>query len=335
MKLTPEVSMKLPNPEDVRAAARLLEGHAHVTPVLTSSRLDARVGARVHLKCENFQRVGAFKFRGAFTALSRLDADQRAAGVVAYSSGNHAQAIALAARLLGVPATIVMPLDAPEGKVAATAGYGAQVVRYDRYTQDREQIGAELARAGGLTVIPPYNHPDVIAGQGTATLELLQQVEGLEVLLAPLGGGGLLSGAVLAARDTHPDLRIVGVEPEAGNDAQQSLARGEIVHIDTPRTIADGAQTQHLGDLTFAILRQGVERVLTVPDEALVEAMKVVAHTLKIVIEPTAALGLAAVLSPALAQELDLAGRSVGVILSGGNVDLTRFASLIGASEGA
>lgn len=321
--------MSLPTPDDVLRAARVLKGQAHRTPVLTSGRGDARVGSAMFLKCENFQRVGAFKFRGAFTALAGLTAEQRRRGVVAYSSGNHAQAMALAAREWGAPATIVMPWDAPAGKVAATQGYGARVVRYDRYTQDREKIGADLADEGGLALIPPYDHPDVIAGQGTATLELLQEVEGLDVLLVPVGGGGLISGAVLAARAQRPDLRIIGVEPEAGNDAQRSLAGGSIVHIDTPRTLADGAQTQHLGELTFALMREGVERIVTVSDAALVDAMREVAHTYKILIEPTAALPMAAAFDASLAAEMGLAGQRVGLLISGGNVDLATFGALM------
>ena len=287
--------MPTPTFADVRAAAERIRGHAHRTPVLTSSRLDAEVGAQVLVKAESFQRMGAFKFRGAFNALSRFDDGQRRAGVVAYSSGNHAQAVALAARILGIPATIVMPLDAPAAKVAATKGYGAQVITYDRYTEDREQIGRDLAAAHGYTLIPPYDHPDVIAGQGTATLELIEDAGPLDALFVPLGGGGLLSGACLAARELSPDVRIVGVEPEAGDDGRQSLAAGEIVHIDTPVTIADGAQTQHLGATGFPILQREVAEVLTATDDELVESMRMFASTFKIVVEPTGCLAMAAV----------------------------------------
>jgi threonine dehydratase len=245
--------------------------------VLTSRRVDAETGARVFFKCENFQRMGAFKFRGAFNALSRFDDAQRRAGVVTYSSGNHAQAIALAAGILGIPATIVMPHDAPEAKVAATLGYGATVVRYDRYTEDREEIGRALAAERGLTLVPPYDHPDVIAGQGTATLELLEEVGELDALYVCLGGGGLLSGAALAARAMAPSCRIVGVEPEAGDDGLRSLRSGRIVHIDTPVTIADGAQTQHLGVLPFEIIRRDVDEICTASDAELVAAMRVFA----------------------------------------------------------
>lgn len=316
---------------DVQAAAERIRGHAHRTPVLTSRRVDAETGARVFFKCENFQRMGAFKFRGAFNALSRFDDAQRRAGVVTYSSGNHAQAIALAAGILGIPATIVMPHDAPEAKVAATLGYGATVVRYDRYTEDREEIGRALATERGLTLVPPYDHPDVIAGQGTATLELLEEVGELDALYVCLGGGGLLSGAALAARAMAPSCRIVGVEPEAGDDGLRSLRSGRIVHIDTPVTIADGAQTQHLGVLPFEIIRRDVDEICTASDAELVAAMRVFAATMKIVVEPTGCLAFAAVRR----RSEDLAGRRVGVLVSGGNVDLQRFAALVAGTGSA
>jgi threonine dehydratase len=314
-----------PTYADVESAAARLLGHAHRTPVLTSSRVDDEVGARVFFKCENFQRMGAFKFRGAFNALSRFDDEQRRAGVVAYSSGNHAQAIALSARLLGIPATIVMPHDAPAAKVAATRGYGATVVSYDRYAEDREAIGRALAATRGLTLVPPYDHADVIAGQGTAAKELIEEVDGLDALFVCLGGGGLLSGSLLAAQALSPSTRVYGVEPAAGDDGQRSLRSGEIVHIDTPDTIADGAQTQHLGELTFAIIRREVDDIHTATDAELVDAMRVFASTLKIVVEPTGCLAFAAVrrLAP------ELAGQRLGVLVSGGNVDLARYAELI------
>jgi threonine dehydratase len=314
-----------PTFDDVRAAAERIRGHAHRTPVLTSRRIDAATGARLFFKCENFQRMGAFKFRGAFNALSRFDEDQRRSGVVTYSSGNHAQGIALAANILGIPATILMPDDAPESKVAATLGYGASVVRFDRYTEDREEIGRALAADKGLTLVPPYDHPDIIAGQGTATMELLEQAGELDVLFVCLGGGGLLSGAALAARALSPSCRVVGVEPEAGDDGARSLRAGSIVHIETPVTIADGAQTQHLGVLPFEIIRRDVDEIVTASDAELVAAMRVFASTMKIVVEPTGCLAFAAVrrLAP------ELAGQRVGVIVSGGNVDLDRFAALV------
>ncbi|HVI74090.1 MAG TPA: threo-3-hydroxy-L-aspartate ammonia-lyase [Anaeromyxobacteraceae bacterium] len=315
----------LPTYDDVIAAAGRLQGHAHRTPVLTSRTADEELGARVFFKCENLQRMGAFKFRGAFNALSRFDERQRRAGVVAFSSGNHAQAIALSARLLGIPATIVMPRDAPAAKVAATRGYGGQVVVYDRYTQDREQIGRELAEKHGLTLVPPYDHPDVIAGQGTAAKELLEEVGPLDALFVPLGGGGLLSGTALAARKLSPACKLYGVEPEAGDDGQRSFRSGAIVHIDTPKTVADGAQTQHLGQLTFPIIRRDVEDVLTATDAQLVDAMRFFASRMKLVVEPTGCLGFAG----ARGMKDRLAGKRVGVVLSGGNVDLERFCALL------
>jgi threonine dehydratase len=320
---------ELPTYRDVQAAASRLAGTAHRTPVLRSRLLNQQVGADIVIKCENFQRIGAFKFRGAFNALAQFTPEQRQAGVVTYSSGNHAQAIALAARLLDIPATIVMPLDAPASKVAATAGYGGRIVTYDRYTRDREEIGRALATEHGLTLIPPYDHPDVIAGQGTAAKELVEEVGDLDALFVPLGGGGLLSGSALAARALSPSCRLYGVEPEAGNDGQQSIRAGEVVRIDTPQTIADGAQTQSLGRLPFEIIRREVEDVLTVTDAELVEAMRRFAATLKIVVEPTGCLGLAAVLRLGREGDPALRGRRIGVIVSGGNVDLDRFAALL------
>jgi len=319
-------ALATPGYDDVVAAAGRIEGHAHRTPVLTSRGLDAAAGAQFFLKCENFQRMGAFKFRGAFNALSCFDAAQRKAGVVAFSSGNHAQAIALSARLLGMPATIVMPNDAPAMKVAATKGYGAEVVHYDRYTEDREEIGRRLAAERGLTLIPPYDHPHVIAGQGTAAKELFEECGPMDALFACLGGGGLLSGSALAARALAPSCKVYGVEPEAGNDGQRSLREGRIIHIDTPRTIADGAQTQHLGEHTFAIIRRDVDDIHTASDAELVEAMRFFAERMKMVVEPTGCLGFAAArrLAPSLA------GKRIGVIISGGNVDLKRFCELVG-----
>jgi threo-3-hydroxy-L-aspartate ammonia-lyase len=318
-------SQSLPSFEDVRAAAQRIEGQAHKTPVITSRTVDEEFGARVFFKCENLQRMGAFKFRGAFNALSRFDARQRKAGVVAFSSGNHAQAIALSARILGIPATIVMPHDAPAAKVAATKGYGGQVVSYDRYTEDREQIGRELAERHGLTLVPPYDHPDVIAGQGTAAKELFEEVGELDAFFVCLGGGGLLAGSALATRALSPRCKLYGVEPEAGNDGQRSFRSGTIVHIDTPRTIADGAQTQHLGNLTFPIIRRDVDDILTVSDAQLVERMAFAFTRMKLVIEPTGCLGFAA----ALAMKEQLKGQRVGILVSGGNVDRERFCSLM------
>ena len=315
----------LPTYEDVVAASARIAVHAHRTPVVTSHTLNEMMGAEVFLKCEHLQRMGAFKFRGGFNALSKFTPAQRAAGVVAFSSGNHAQAIALSARLLGMPATIVMPADAPAVKIEATRGYGAEVVLYDRYTDDREQIGRDLAAKHGFTLIPPYDHPDVIAGQGTAAKELFEEVGELDALFVPLGGGGLLSGSSLSARALSPRCKLYGVEPEAGNDGQQSFRSGEIVHIYTPHTIADGAQTQHLGQLTFPIIRREVTDVLTASDAALVECMSFLAARLKMVVEPTGCLGLAA----ARDMKEQLRGQRVGVMLSGGNIDIARFCSLL------
>ncbi|MDQ0395991.1 threo-3-hydroxy-L-aspartate ammonia-lyase [Labrys monachus] len=315
----------LPTYEDVVAAAARLAGHAHRTPVMTSRTTDEESGASLFFKCENLQRMGAFKFRGAFNALSRFDERQRRAGVVAFSSGNHAQAIALSARLLGMPATIVMPQDAPGAKVAATRGYGGTVVFYDRYTEDREAIGRDLAQEHGLTLVPPYDHADVIAGQGTAARELFEETGPLDALFVCLGGGGLLSGSALAARALAPGCKVYGVEPEAGNDGQQSFRSGHIVHIDTPQTIADGAQTQHLGQLTFPIIRRDVDDILTVSDRQLADAMRFFAARMKLMVEPTGCLGFAA----ARAMGEPLRGKRVGVIISGGNVDIERFCALL------
>lgn len=310
---------------DVVQAAERIAGIANRTPVLTSRTVDEEFGAEVFFKCENMQRMGAFKFRGACNALARFTPAQRAAGVVAFSSGNHAQAIALAARLLGMPATIVMPQDAPAAKVAATRGYGGNVVLYDRYTQDREQIGRDLAERHGYTLIPPYDHPDVIAGQGTAAKELFEEAGPLDALFVPLGGGGLLSGSALATRALAPDCKLYGVEPEAGNDGQQSFRSGAIVHIDTPQTIADGAQTQHLGNFTFPIIRRDVDDILTASDEELVRCMRFFAERMKIVVEPTGCLGFAA----ARAMKDQLRGKKVGILVSGGNVDLARLGAFL------
>ncbi|KOU35668.1 threo-3-hydroxy-L-aspartate ammonia-lyase [Streptomyces sp. WM6378] len=317
---------QLPTYDDVVRAHERIAPHAHRTPVLTSRLTDAELGLSLFFKCENLQRMGAFKFRGAFNALSRFDAEQRRAGVVAYSSGNHAQAVALAASLLGIPATIVMPHDAPTAKLAATKGYGASVVSYDRYTEDREDIGRALAVQRGLTLIPPYDHPHVMAGQGTAAKELFEETGPLDALFVPLGGGGLLSGSLLSAGALSPSCEVYGVEPEAGDDGRRSLRAGRIVYIDTPATIADGAQTQHLGAYTFPVIRDRVTDIVTASDAQLVDCMRLLAARMKIVAEPTGCLGVAAAV--ALAERYR--GRRVGVIVSGGNVDVSRFAELVG-----
>jgi threonine dehydratase len=313
--------------DDVAAAARRLDGVAHRTPVLTSRTADARSGAQLFFKCENLQRMGAFKFRGAYNALAQFTDAQRRAGVLAFSSGNHAQAIALAARLLGMPAAIVMPKDAPQIKIDATRGYGAQVVLYDRYTENREALAARLAEERGMTLIPPYDHPHVMAGQGTAALELIEQAGPLDIVLMPVGGGGLISGCATALRARLPECTVVGVEPAAGNDVQQSLARGEIVHIDVPRTIADGAQTQHAGRYTFPVIQALVQQVVTATDDQIVAAMRFFGERMKMIVEPTGCLGAAAVFENAI----DVRGRRVGIILSGGNIDLARYAALVTA----
>ena len=311
--------------DDVAAAARRLAGVAHRTPVMTSRTADALSGGTLFFKCENLQRMGAFKFRGAYNALAQFTPEQRRAGVIAFSSGNHAQAIALSARLLGMPAAIVMPKDAPQIKIDATRGYGAEVLLYDRYTENREALGAKIAEERGMTLIPPYDHPHVMAGQGTAALELIDEVGALDLLFVCVGGGGLISGCATAAKHRLPDCAVIGVEPEAGNDVQQSLARGEIVHIDVPRTIADGAQTQHAGRYTFPVIQALVDRVVTVTDDQLVKSMRFFGERMKIIVEPTGCLGAAA----ALDNVVDVRGKRVGVILSGGNIDLRRYAELV------
>jgi len=311
--------------DDVVAAAGRIAGVAHRTPVLTSRTADEHTGAQLFFKCENFQRIGAFKFRGAYNSLVQFSTAQRRAGALAFSSGNHAQAVALAARLLGMPAVILMPTDAPAMKIEATRGYGAEVLLFDRYTEDREALATRLSAERGMTLIPPFDHPHVMAGQGTAALELIEEVGSLDVLLVCCGGGGLLSGCATATRHRLPACRIVGVEPAAGNDVQQSMARGEIVHIEVPRTLADGAQTQHPGRLTFPVIKALADEIVTVSDEALVRAVRFFAARMKIVVEPTGALAAAA----ALEQIVEVRGRRVGIIISGGNVDLQRYAGLL------
>jgi threonine dehydratase len=310
---------------DVEQAAARLAGAAHRTPVLTSTTADARTGAQLFFKCENYQRMGAFKFRGAYNAIARFTEAQRAAGVLTFSSGNHAQAIALSARLAGIRATIIMPQDAPALKVQATREYGGEVIFYDRYTENREEIGRRLAEERGMTLIPPYDHPDVICGQGTAAMELFQDIGQLDVLLVPLGGGGLLAGSALAASGLSPQCKVIGVEPEAGDDGRQSLRRGEIVHIGVPQTIADGAMVTHIGAHNFEVIRHRVDDIVTVSDAQLVDTMKFFAERMKMMVEPTGCLGAAAALHGAY----PVAGKRVGVLISGGNVDLSRFSQLI------
>ncbi|CAL9349645.1 L-threo-3-hydroxyaspartate ammonia-lyase [Streptomyces sp. enrichment culture] len=315
--------------DDVRAAAARLKGVAHRTPVLRSRTLDGLVGAQVLLKCENFQRVGAFKFRGAYNAASRLTPDQLARGIAAYSSGNHAQAVALAARELGTTAVIVMPEDAPASKREATAGYGAEIVTYDRYTGDRVAIAEALAAERGLTVIPPYEHPHIIAGQGTAALELLEEAGELDALITPVGGGGLIAGSATAVKGLRAGIRVIGVEPEAGDDTKRSLEAGHRISIPVPRTIADGQALHTPGELTFSVNRRLVDEIALVSDDEIRAAMRFAFERLKIVVEPSGATPLAALLSGRVTN----LPRRVGLIVSGGNIDTERFTRLCGGGE--
>ncbi|WAX93647.1 threo-3-hydroxy-L-aspartate ammonia-lyase [Aminobacter sp. NyZ550] len=312
------VSLRVPTFEDVRVAASRIAGEAHRTPVLTSRAANAKIGGELFFKAENLQRAGAFKFRGAYNAVSALSPEARQKGVVAFSSGNHAQALAYAATLLDAPSVIVMPKDAPEIKVAATRGYGAEVVFFDRYKDDREAMARGISEERGMTVIPPFDHPDIIAGQGTAALELIDEVGQLDILIAPLGGGGLLAGCALSAKALAPGCRVIGVEPEAGNDGQQSLQKGEVVRIAPPKSIADGALTTYVGDHNFPILQAKVYGIVTVSDAQLVSTMRFFAERMKLIVEPTGCLAAAA----ALNGVVDCAGKRVGIVLSGGNVDL-------------
>jgi threonine dehydratase len=310
---------------DVAAAAGRIAGVAYRTPVMTSRTVDARTGAKVFFKCENFQRMGAFKFRGAYNALSNLEDARRRAGVVAFSSGNHAQAVALAGRLLGIPATIVMPSNAPAVKLDATKGYGAEVVTYDPRTQDREQIAHSLADNRGLTVIPPFDHPHIVAGQGTAAQELIEDVGALDYLLVPCGGGGLISGCAIAANHLSPGIKVVGVEPAAGDDVTRSFKSGTLQSVHNPDTIADGARTSSAGAVTFPLILRHVHEMVTVTDAELARAMFYIWERMKIVVEPTGALGAAALFE----GKLDARGKRVGIIVSGGNVDFKSVAKLL------
>ena len=316
----------VPTYADIVSAARQIAGVAHRTPVVTSRTINARIGAKVFFKCENLQRAGAFKFRGAYNALSRLTADERRRGVVTFSSGNHAQAIALAGQVLDIPRVIVMPSDAPAVKRIATEGYGGEVVLYDRDREDREAIGKRLASERGLTLIPPYDHPHIIAGQGTATRELIQETGPLDFLFVPCGGGGLLSGSALAARGMAPNCHVIGVEPAAGDDATRSFKTKTLQTVDNPKTVADGARTPSLGSLTFPLVLAHVNDMATVDDPTLLRTMFYLWERLKLVIEPTGALGAAA----ALEGSFPIRGARVGIILSGGNVDLTQLPAWIG-----
>ena len=325
LQTPPEAASQLPTYEDVAAAAERIDGIAHRTPVLTSRTADARTGGTLFFKAENLQRGGAFKFRGAYNAIARLSPEAKRLGVVAFSSGNHAQAIAYAGQLQQVPTVIIMPQDAPAMKVAATKGYGGEVVLYDRYKEDREAIGLKLSQERGLTLIPPYDHEDIIAGQGTAAKELIEEVGPLDMLLVCVGGGGLLAGSALASKALSPDCRIYGVEPEAGNDAQQSFRTGSIVRIPVPATIADGAQTTYVGAKTFPIMRALVDDILTVSDAQLVDSMRFFVERMKIVVEPTGCLAAAA----ALHGIVPCKDKRVGIIISGGNVDPRALAGFL------
>ncbi|HEV3157225.1 MAG TPA: threo-3-hydroxy-L-aspartate ammonia-lyase [Candidatus Baltobacteraceae bacterium] len=315
--------------DDILRAARTLDGVAHRTAVLTSGQADERANARVFFKCENFQRTGTSKFRGAYNAISRLNQEGRRNGVVAFSSGNHAQAIALAAHLLDVPATVFMPSDAPAGKQAATREYGAEIILYDREKDDREELTARFVRERGSTLIPLYDHPEVIAGQGTAAMELFEEVGSLQYLFVCIGGGALLSGSAIAAAHLAPDCVVIGVEPEAGNDAQQSLRSGTIVRIPLPTTIASAARAQSIGKLVLPILREHVRDIVTVSDAQLRRQIRFFAERMKIVVEPTGCLASAAVLD----RVLDLSGARVGVIVSGGNINRAVFSDALMADD--
>jgi len=318
--------MTLPSFSDVESAATQIAGVAHRTPVATSRAVNARTGAQLFFKCENLQRAGAFKFRGAYNALSRLSADERRRGVVTFSSGNHAQAIALAGQVLDLPRVIVMPSDAPAVKRIATEGYGGEVVLYDRDREDREAIGQRLSRERGLTLVPPYDHPHVIAGQGTAARELIEDVGALDFLFVPCGGGGLLSGSAIAARAMAPGCKVIGVEPAAGDDATRSFRTKQLQTVHNPKTVADGARTPSLGALTFPLVLQYASDMATVDDPTLLRTMFYLWERLKLVVEPTGALGAAA----AIEGTTPIRGARVGVVLSGGNVDLSQVAAWVG-----
>jgi threonine dehydratase len=303
---------------DLAAAHARVKPFAKRTPVLTSSTVDALTGAKVHFKCENFQRMGAFKFRGAYNALSQLSPEQKRKGVVAFSSGNHAQAVALSGKLLGVPATIVMPTDAPKVKLEATRGYGAEVVSYDASNEDRQKIAEKLASERGLTLIPPFDHPHILAGQGTAAKELFEDAGPFDILMVPCGGGGLLSGCSIAAKHLSPNCRVIGVEPATGDDGQRAFRSGKLETIKLPDTIADGARTTSLGKITFSIIQKNVDDFLTVTDEELLQTMFFLWERMKMLVEPTGALAACALLQ----GKIDAKGKKVGVVISGGNVDL-------------
>jgi threonine dehydratase len=315
----------MPSLDDVRAAAKRIDGVAHRTPVLTSRTLDERTGGHLFLKAESFQRTGSFKFRGAYNTIAALDEGARSRGVAAYSSGNHAQAVAHAAALHGIPAKILMPEDAPQSKIRATQGYGAEIITYDRYNEERTSLGEGLADEWGMTLVPPFDHPDVMAGQGTAALELLEDVGPLDLLVVCVGGGGLISGCATVAKSQTEPIEVIGVEPAAGDDVRRSLAAGHVVTIPTPRTIADGQQTTAPSERTFAVIRERVDDIVLTTDDEIRVAMRFAFERLRVVLEPSGASALAAV----LAGTIDATGRRVGITLSGGNVDVARFIELL------
>lgn len=321
--------MKLdtPNYDNVLEAEKNIKDIAHITPVLTSSYLNKKLNSEIFFKCENFQKTGAFKFRGALNALKKLNEQQKKIGVVAFSSGNHAQGIALAAKLLKIPATILMPADAPETKIAATKSYGAEIIFFDRYTESKEEIAQDMVSKNGAALISSCDHPDVIAGQGTIAKELIDSVGTLDVIFVPVGGGGILAGTLLTIKNNLPNCEIYGIEPEAGNDAQQSVAKGEIVKIDVPNTIADGAQTQNLGEYNFSIIKNNVTKIDTVTDSELIDSMRFFAERLKIVVEPTGCLGLAGFIK----NNEKFKNKKIGIIITGGNVDIETYSKLLTA----
>jgi threonine dehydratase len=310
--------------ELVKAAQKRLEGHAHVTPILTSRTLNQLIGADIFLKCENFQRMGAFKFRGAYNAMSRLTDYQKKNGVITHSSGNHAQAVALVGRLLGIKTVVVMPNDAPVIKRTATEGYGASVIEYDPEETTREKLSKDLEIEQGYTLVPPYDHIDIVAGQGTAAMELLDKHDSLNMLLAPCGGGGLLSGCAVAAKGKNPNCRVIGIEPKLADDATKSFHSGKLHTVKNPPTIADGTRTPSLGEVTFPLVREYVDDMKTVSESAIIEAVKFLFYRMKLVVEPSGALGVAALLS----GEIQPRGR-VGIILSGGNIDGTTMKTIL------
>ena len=314
-----------PNYENVLEAEKNIKEIAHITPVLTSSYLNQKLNCEIFFKCENFQKTGAFKFRGALNALKRLNEQQKKIGVVAFSSGNHAQGVALAAKLLKIPATILMPNDAPETKIAATKSYGAEIVFFDRYKESKEKIAQDMVNESGATLISSCDHPDVIAGQGTIAKELIDSVGTLDVIFVPVGGGGVLAGTLLTIKNSLPNCEVYGIEPEAGNDAQQSVERGEIVRIDVPNTIADGAQTQNLGEYNFSIIKGNVTIIDTVTDSELIDSMRFFSERLKIVVEPTGCLGLAGFIK----NNEKFKNKKIGIIVTGGNVDIDNYSKLL------